>query len=127
CAAALRQGYGSLQDLDLLRIGQPSSIASEPAPIAGGLPRMLGPFRLLECLGAGGMGAVYRAEDEELKRLVALKLVRSELLVSARTRNRFQREAAALARLDHPGLCTVYRAGSTDGQPWIAMRLVRGT
>jgi len=127
CAAALRQGYGSLENLDLLQVGQAPPAGSEPAPITGGLPRTLGPFRLLELLGAGGMGAVYRAEDEELKRPVALKLVRSELLASVRTRSRFQRESAALARLDHPGLCTVYRAGVTNGQPWIAMRLVRGT
>jgi serine/threonine protein kinase/WD40 repeat protein len=126
CATALRQSYASLQNLDLLelRLAGPGAPA---APTAAGLPRTLGPFRLLELLGSGGMGAVYRAEDEDLKREVALKLVRSEMLASARTRSRFQREAAALARLDHPNLCTVYRAGAEDGQPWIAMRLVRGT
>ncbi|MBZ0154424.1 MAG: protein kinase [Planctomycetes bacterium] len=126
CATTLRLGHASLQNLDLLQV-EPAAPAAATAPLAGGLPRSLGPFRLLELLGSGGMGAVYRAEDEELKRQVALKLVRSEMLASARTRSRFQREAAALARLDHPNLCTVYRAGTNDGQPWIAMRLVRGT
>jgi tRNA A-37 threonylcarbamoyl transferase component Bud32 len=126
CALALQQAYESLQRLDLVQVAQ-SKDEGGPGTVLGGLPRTLGPFRLLEFLGAGGMGAVYRAEDEELKRPVALKLVRSELLASPRTRSRFQRESAALARLDHPGLCTAYRAGSTDGQPWIAMRLVRGT
>lgn len=127
CALALRRGYASLQQMDLLQVGQSAPIAAEAVPPASSLPRTLGPFRLLELLGAGGMGAVYRAEDLELKRQVALKLVRGELLASARTRSRFQRESEALARLDHPGLCTVYRAGTTDDQPWIAMRLVRGT
>jgi serine/threonine protein kinase/WD40 repeat protein len=127
CALALRTGYASLQQMDLLQVGEVAPTTAEPAPPTGGLPRLLGPFRLLEFLGAGGMGTVYRAEDLELKRDVALKLVRGELLASVRTRTRFQRESEALARLDHPGLCTVYRAGTTDGQPWIAMRLVRGT
>jgi serine/threonine protein kinase/WD40 repeat protein len=126
CAQTLRIGFGSLQNLDLLQVGQGDS-TGPTATAATDLPRTLGPFRLLELLGAGGMGAVYRAEDLELKRQVALKLVRGELLASSRTRSRFQRESEALARLDHPGLCTVYRAGTTDGQPWIAMRLVRGT
>ena len=129
CAALLRHGYGSLANLDLLRVARTSA---GQAPIASGapggdLPRTVGPFRLLELLGTGGMGAVYRAEDTELGRQVALKLIRSEMLASERTRTRFQRESAALARLDHPGLCTVYRSGSTDGQPWIAMRLATGT
>ncbi|HEX6813191.1 MAG TPA: bifunctional serine/threonine-protein kinase/formylglycine-generating enzyme family protein [Planctomycetota bacterium] len=129
CAHALREGYGSLQQLDLVQVAHVGAgdAAPPPGPAHGSLPRSLGPFRLLELLGAGGMGAVYRAEDTELKRMVALKLIRSELFASERTRTRFQRESAALARLDHPGLCTAYRAGATDGQPWIAMRLVRGT
>ena len=126
CAASLRQGYACLREFELLQVGD-GAAGDSAAPPATALPRALGPFRLLEFLGAGGMGTVYRAEDTELKRDVALKLVRGELLASTRTRLRFQRESEALARLDHPGLCTVYRAGSTDGQPWIAMRLVRGT
>ena len=129
CAALLRHGYGSLANLDLLRVARTSSAPSPDgtAARAGDLPRTLGPFRLLELLGTGGMGAVYRAADTELGRQVALKLIRGEMLASERTRTRFQRESSALARLDHPGLCTVYRSGSTDGQPWIAMRLVTGT
>jgi WD40 repeat protein/tRNA A-37 threonylcarbamoyl transferase component Bud32 len=128
CASALRQAYDSLKQLDLVRVAHSDGAGATAAlPGLGGLPRALGPFRLLEFLGAGGMGAVYRAEDTELARPVALKLIRGELLASDHARARFQRESAALARLDHPGLCTVYRAGTTDGQPWIAMRLVRGT
>lgn len=126
CAAALRQGFAALLQFDLARVGEESA-ATPATPGETNLPRTFGSFRLLEFLGAGGMGSVYRAEDLELKRPVALKLIRSEMLASERTRSRFHREAAALARLDHPGLCTVYRAGSTDGQPWIAMRLVKGS
>lgn len=126
-ATALRHGYEALRQLELVSIG--TGAATEPSSLDvrdWSLPCTFGNFRLLEFLGAGGMSSVYRAEDLELGRPVALKFIRSDLLVRDRARSRFQREAAALARLEHPGLCTVYRAGTTDGQPWIAMRLVRG-
>ena len=86
----------------------------------------IGDFRLLRLLGEGGMGVVYLAEQESLGRRVALKLIRSELLRVPRARERFQREALAASRLDHPGICPVYDVGEAEGTPYIAMRYVEG-
>src|SRR4029079_6086140 len=76
-------------------------------------------------LGAGAMGSVYEARDEDLDRAVALKLVRADL--SERARQRMQREALALARLSHPNVVQIYEIGrAEDGRTFIAMELVRG-
>ncbi len=91
------------------------------------LPRSFGKYILLEKLGRGGMGVVFLAEDRVLKRKVALKILRREtLLFQAEARERFQREARAAARLDHPGICPVYEVGEYEGLPFMAMRYVRG-
>jgi serine/threonine protein kinase/tetratricopeptide (TPR) repeat protein len=71
----------------------------------------LGPYQILDSLGAGGMGEVYRAKDTRLNRTVAIKLVRSELAGRADLRHRFQREAQALAQLNHPNICTIHDVG----------------
>lgn len=86
----------------------------------------LGPYRLLERLGAGGMGIVYLALDERLGRRVALKLVRPELASSSETTARFEREARAVARLKHPHIVTVFEAGRVGDVPYLAMELVPG-
>lgn len=86
----------------------------------------LGPYRFESEIGRGGMGVVMRALEAPLGRTVALKLLPRALLTSASARVRFHREAVLASRLDHPGICTVYGAGVTDGQPWIAMRLLEG-
>ena len=83
-------------------------------------------YRLLAVLGEGGMGMVYLAEHEFLKRRVALKLVRPELRLSQTTRERFQREALAVARLKHPHIVTVHDAGEERGIAYLAMELVEG-
>ncbi len=91
------------------------------------LPRTFGKYVLLRVLGKGGMGVVFLAEDRDLKRKVALKILRQEtLLFQAEARERFRREARAAARLDHPGICPVYDVGEEEGFPYMAMRLVRG-
>ncbi len=91
------------------------------------LPRRFGKYVLLEKLGRGGMGVVFLAEDRELNRRVALKILRQEtLLFQAEARERFRREARAAARLDHPGICPVYEVGEVEGFPYMAMRLVQG-
>ncbi len=91
------------------------------------LPRTFGKYLLLEKLGQGGMGVVFLAEDRELNRKVALKILRQEtLLFHAEARERFRREARAAARLDHPGICSVYEVGEVDGFPFMAMRYVPG-
>src|SRR5690349_17401257 len=88
--------------------------------------QQVGPYRILEEVGRGSQGQVYLAEDSRLSRKVALKVLSSTFAPSADTLVRFQREAAAASRLDHPGICAVYEAGEADGVHYIAMRHVEG-
>jgi eukaryotic-like serine/threonine-protein kinase len=84
-----------------------------------------GPFRLLECLGVGGMGTVYRAERiNDVPQIVAVKILRDEL--SAASSSRFLREARLLARLEHPSIARLIDVGVENGEGWIAMEFVRG-
>ncbi|SPE36581.1 hypothetical protein SBA6_590030 [Candidatus Sulfopaludibacter sp. SbA6] len=86
----------------------------------------LGPYRITGSLGAGGMGSVYRAEDTRLGRTVAIKLIRTSLALSATTRQRFEREARAVAALNHPHICAVYDVGSEGGADYLVMEYVEG-
>lgn len=91
------------------------------------LPEQVGPYKILGRLGAGGMGVVYEAHHEKLKRKVALKVIRGAWLDDLRRKKLFQREAAALARLKHPSIATVHETGETrEGAPWFAMELAAG-
>jgi serine/threonine protein kinase/formylglycine-generating enzyme required for sulfatase activity len=90
------------------------------------LPERIGAFRIVREIGRGGMGVVLEAVEEPLQRHVALKVLPPELLSSSAARRRFRREAELAARLDHPGIATIYGAGVEDEQPWIAMRYVAG-
>jgi predicted Ser/Thr protein kinase/GAF domain-containing protein len=95
---------------------------------APSVPRVVeNKYRLEQLLGRGGMGAVYRARDMRLDRLVALKVVRAELLGDVEARKRFRREAQIVARLQHPSIVSVYDYGTLqDGGAYIVMELVRG-
>jgi eukaryotic-like serine/threonine-protein kinase len=83
-------------------------------------------YRILEKIGEGGMGVVYKAEDTKLKRTVALKFLPTELTRDAQARARFVQEAQAAAALDHPNICAVFEIGEAEGATYIAMPYVKG-
>lgn len=83
-------------------------------------------FEILELIGKGGFGEVYRARDELLGRLVALKVLSQELASDADDRDRFLTEARAASSLNHPHICTIHQFGEADGRAFIAMELIEG-
>jgi tetratricopeptide (TPR) repeat protein/predicted Ser/Thr protein kinase len=90
------------------------------------IPKVVSHYRLLNHLGEGGMGVVYRAEDLRLGREVAIKLLRTEAIASSEWLARFEREARLASSLQHPHICTIHELGEHEGQPFIAMELLEG-
>jgi serine/threonine-protein kinase len=91
------------------------------------MPEKVGKYQIVERIGRGGMGTIFKAHDPVLDRFVALKVISSEVEITDGLRARFFREAQACARLSHPNIVTVHDMGEDDGRLFIVMELLEGT
>lgn len=129
-AAELRELWAATALADQLAATTSGAMSLDAAPVTstndGALPRTLGDYELLEELGRGGMGVVYKARQRGLDRIVALKTLRVGLTDGTAEFARFRQEAASAAQLDHPHVVPVYEVGECNGVPYFTMQYVAG-
>lgn len=125
-----RRGYRLLVPVEPVRTNGDSEVLQEgaitPAEGQSLLGKKVSHYRVLEVIGGGGMGLVYKAEDLKLGRQVALKFLPPELASDAVALQRFEREARAASSFDHANICTVHAVDEYEGQPFIVMQLLEG-
>ena len=123
----------SMEKMNISNVGEteiqessPTSGESETTIVKVSSGLRFGTYEIVEPLGAGGMGEVWRARDPSLQREIALKVLPSEATADETARARLLREARMASKLNHPNVCTIYEVGEAEGQAYIAMELVSG-